>query len=123
MTTVAVIFAALAGLLHLGIFVMEALLFERPAVFTRFGAADAQVAKVQAPVFYNIGFYNLFLGLGALVGAGMLAGSGAITLVVFTGVFMVGAAVVLVTSKPQLARAAFMQALFPAIALIAVAFG
>ncbi|WP_430867170.1 DUF1304 domain-containing protein [Demequina aurantiaca] len=120
MTTVAVIFAAIAGLMHVMIFLMEVFFFNRPSIFKRFGAKDAETAAIQAPVFYNIGFYNLFLGLGALVGAWMLADSGAVSLVAFTCLFMVGAGIVLVTRAPELARAAAMQATPPAIALIAL---
>lgn len=120
MTTVAVIFAAFAGGLHIAFFLMEAVFFKRPAVYTRFGAKDDQTAAIQSPVFYNLGFYNLFIGLGALFGAWMLSDSGAIALVVFSCLFMVGAALVLVTRNVELARSAAVQGLFPALALIAL---
>lgn len=121
MTTVAVILAVLAGLLHVGFFVMESLMFKRPAIHLRFGAPDAQTAQIQSTVFYNIGFYNLFLGLGAIVGAWMLADLGAVTLVAFTCLFMVGAALVLVTRSRAMGRAALIQGLFPGLALVALA--
>lgn len=120
MTTVAVSFAAIAGIMHVGIFFAESVFWGKPAVQKLFGARDGETARIQGPVFYNIGFYNLFLGLGALAGAWMLADSGAVVLLVFTSLFMVGAGLVLVTKYPQLWRGALGQALPPAIALIAV---
>ncbi|WP_062208230.1 DUF1304 domain-containing protein [Demequina oxidasica] len=120
MTTVAVIFAAFAGLMHVGIFLAESVFWKRPAVYKTFGAGDAETARIQATVFYNIGFYNLFLGLGTLAGAWMLADSGAIALVVFPCLFMVGAGLVLVTKNPEMWRAALGQAIPPAIALLAL---
>lgn len=120
MTTVAVIVAALAGLAHIGVFLAETVFWNRPAVYRMFGARDAETARIQAPVFYNIGFYNLFVGIGAIVGAWLLADSGAVTLVVYTCLFMVGAGLVLITKYPALWRGALGQALPPAIALIAL---
>jgi putative membrane protein len=123
MTTVAVVFAMLAGVAHIGVFLAETVWWNRPSIYRTFGAPDAETARIQAPVFYNIGFYNLFVGLGAIVGAWMLAESGAITLVTYTCLFMVGAGLVLVTRYRGLWRGALGQAVPPAIALMALLLG
>ena len=78
---------------------METVLYRRPAVHRRFGVRSE--AEVEATAFgmYNQGFYNLFLGLGTLVGViGTFADwePQGPTLVVFGCLFMIGAAVVLV---------------------------
>ncbi len=106
--------------MHVGIFLAESVFWHRTVVQRAFGAGDAETARIQGPVFYNIGFYNLFLGLGTIVGAWMLANSGAVALVVFTCLFMVGAGLVLITKYPQLWRGALGQAVPPAFALIAL---
>ena len=123
MTTVAVILTALAGLVHVGFFLAESVFWGRPGVYKAFGARDAEEARLLSPAFYNIGFYNLFLGLGAIAGAWLLADSGAITLIVFTSLFMIGAGLVLISRSRELWRGALVQAGLPAVALIALALG
>jgi putative membrane protein len=66
MLIAAVVLAVLAGLLHVWIFVMESVLFDRPSIHARF-AVRTQDVPVVRPWAYNQGFYNLFLGIGALV--------------------------------------------------------
>ena len=116
MITVAVILVIIAGLAHVAFFVAEALLFSRPAVHQAFGAHDAETARIQASVFRNIGFYNLFLGVGAIVGAVLLASSGQVTLALFASLFMVGAALVLIATSRAMWRGALVQGLIPAVA-------
>jgi len=121
MPTVSLVLAGLAALLHVGFFVMETVLYRRPAVHRRFGVRTE--AEVEATAFgmYNQGFYNLFLGLGTLVGViGTFADwePQGPTLVVFGCLFMIGAAVVLVAGRPAMARAAAMQGVLPALALL-----
>ncbi|GIG53297.1 DUF1304 domain-containing protein [Demequina activiva] len=118
MITAAAVLVMLAGLAHVGFFVAESLLFRRPAVHRLFGARDAETARIQAPVFVNLGFYNLFLGLGAITGAAMLLASGAMALALFASLFMVGAAAVLVATSRRLWRGALVQGLLPAVAVI-----
>ena len=74
MLIAAVVLAILAGLLHVWIFVMESVLFDRPSIHARF-AVRSQDVPVVRPWAYNQGFYNLFLGIGALVGV-IVAASG-----------------------------------------------
>ena len=121
MPTVSLIFMALAGLVHIGFFVVESLLWRRPEVHKIFGVRTTEEAETMAFALFNLGFYNLFLGLGALFG---VAGSAWLfgnddKLVVFSALFMVGAAVVLVASNRRLWRGAVVQGALPGLALLA----
>ena len=122
MPVVAAVFALLAAALHVAIFLMEAVLWTRPAVYRRFGLASADEAVATKSMAYNQGFYNLFLAVGALLGAVLLGPAGVVgaTLVVFACGSMLAAALVLVTSDRSKARAASVQGLFPLLALVAL---
>ena len=67
MVTTALIFAALAALLHVYIFVMESLTWTSARTRATFGttAEEAETTKLLA---FNQGFYNLFLALGIVAG-------------------------------------------------------
>jgi putative membrane protein len=113
--------AVLAGLLHVVIFTMESVLFGRPQIHRRFLTASQDVDTVR-PWALNQGFYNLFLGLGVLVGVVWLhTGDVTVgrTLVVFGCLCMLGAALVLVLTDRRMARAAVTQGLLPLIAVVA----
>ena len=122
MPTIALVLAGLAALLHVGFFWMESIAFRRPAIHRRFGVKEPGDVDVLAFSMLNQGFYNLILALGTLVGVDGSArgwdpqGS---TLVVYGCLFMIGAALVLVVSRPAMARAALVQGLLPALALVA----
>jgi putative membrane protein len=117
MLIVALIFAALAALIHLYIFWLEAIAFEGPGrvVF----ALSREDAAIMKPVFYNQGFYNLFLAIGTTIGVGIMHASHAAggALITFGCGSMVLAALVLVTSDATKRRAALVQGLCPAVAL------
>ena len=120
MITVALIFAGLAALLHVYIFVMESLTWTTPRTRAVFGttAEEAQTTKMLA---FNQGFYNLFLAVVAAVGVALtLVGHrGVGAALVFAGVgSMLAAAVVLLVSSPDKARAAITQGTFPLIAVV-----
>jgi len=121
MNTVTLVLAGLASCLHGYFFWLETVTFRRPSSYTTFGVPEAEVETV-AFSMYNQGFYNLFLGIGTLVGViGSARGwnpQGA-TLLVFGCLFMVGAALVLVVARPAMLRAALVQGLLPALALVA----
>jgi putative membrane protein len=118
----AVVFAALAALLHVVIFFMESVLWSQPAIWRRFGVASQQEAAVLQPMAYNQGFYNLFLALGT--GLGLLLLVTPIVRPVGLGIAgvalasMLLASIVLVTSNPRLARAAVTQGAAPLVALV-----
>jgi putative membrane protein len=125
MVTAALIFAGLAGLLHVYIFTMESLTWTSRRTRAAFGttAEEAETTKLLA---LNQGFYNLFLAIVAGVGiAAVMSGHKAIgSALIFAGVgSMAAAAVVLLASAPDKARAALTQGTFPVIAVVLLVIG
>ena len=125
MIAAGLVFAGLAALLHVYIFVLESFRWTAPRTRAVFGttAEEAQTTKMLA---FNQGFYNLFLAVVTAVGIVLLASghrrSGAA--VVFAGVgSMLAAALVLVASSPDKARAAITQGAFPLVAVALLAAG
>ena len=123
MLIAAAVLAVLGGLVHVWIFVMESVLFDRPSIHARFAVRTPDVPVVR-PWAYNQGFYNLFLGIGALVGA-VVAASGShavgLALVLASCGSMLAAAVVLVASQRTMARAAATQGTLPLLAVLVAA--
>src|SRR5262249_46715644 len=107
---------------HVGFFVLESLLWTRPAGRKIFGTtpADAETIKFMA---FNQGFYNLFLAVGCFVGIGLLASghteSGR-AIVGFACACMFAAACVLAPGGRRLIRGVIMQGLPPLVALVAL---
>jgi putative membrane protein len=91
MTVVAWVFALVAAAIHILVWAWEALLIERPGVHHGvFGIPASDVPAVRLWAF-GVGFYNLFLGLGMILGVvAWAAGSVAAgrTLVLYIGAFM-----------------------------------
>ncbi len=119
------VFAALAAVLHVYIFVMESLTWTSPRTRATFGTSpeEAETTKLLA---FNQGFYNLFLAVVTTIGIiAILLGHNAVgAALVFAGVgSMAAAAVVLLASSPDKARAAVTQGTFPVIAIVLVAIG
>ena len=114
------IFAVVAGLFHVWAFLLESLLFRRPAVQRLFlGRTVSSDVYLWA---FNQGFYNLFLAAGAIGGviavhAGSPVAGRAVAL--FACACMMGAGVVLVVSERRLWRGALGQAVPPLVALLA----
>ena len=123
MAAVTLVLAGLAGLLHVYFFVLESVVF-RTRGFRVFGVPRGD-AETVAFSMLNQGFYNLFLGLGVLVGVvGSWRGwdpQGS-TLVVYGCLFMAGAALVLVVARPAMARGAAIQGVLPLVALVTAGF-
>ena len=68
MTVVVWIFALLTALVHITAFAWETLLFQRPGVHHGvFAIPTADVRPVRLWAF-NVGFYNLFIACGLIVG-------------------------------------------------------
>jgi putative membrane protein len=125
MTTAALIFAGLAALLHVYIFVMESLTWTTPRTRAVFGTS-AEEAETTRMLAFNQGFYNLFLAIVTAVGmAAVVMGHNAVGVaLVFAGVgSMLAAALVLLASSRGKARAAVTQGAFPlaAVVLLAIA--
>jgi putative membrane protein len=123
MLTAGLIFAALAALLHVYIFVMESLTWTSPRTRATFGTTqeEAETTKLLA---FNQGFYNLFLAIVTAIGiVAICLGHTAIgAALVFAGVgSMLAAAVVLLASSPDKVRAAVTQGAFPLIAVVLLA--
>jgi len=119
MIAAALVFAGLAALLHVYIFVLESMRWTAPRTRAAFGttAEEAETTKLMA---FNQGFYNLFLAMVSGIGiALMVAGHRSVgAALVFAGVgSMLAAALVLVASAPDKARAAVIQGAFPAVAV------
>lgn len=125
MITAGLVFTALAVLLHVYIFTMESLTWTSPRTRATFGmtAEEAETTKLLA---FNQGFYNLFLatisGLG--IAPVILGDRGVGAALIFSGLgSMALAAVVLLVSAPDKARAALIQGTFPVIAMTLLAIG
>ncbi|UXW84767.1 DUF1304 domain-containing protein [Microbacterium azadirachtae] len=114
------VFAGLAALIHVYIFVLESVRWTHPSTRRVFGTS-AEDAETTRPLAFNQGFYNLFLAIVTVIGvviavtasvpvglALMLAGTGS----------MLAAALVLILSDRSKARAASVQGLFPLIAVV-----
>jgi putative membrane protein len=125
MTCAALIFAGLAALLHVYIWVMESFTWTTKRTRATFGttAEEAETTKLLA---FNQGFYNLFLAIVTVVGiVALTQGHGDVgAALIFAGVgSMAAAAVVLIASSPAKARSAVIQGTFPLIAVILLVIG
>ncbi len=112
-------FAALAAVLHVYIFALESLSWTSPRTRAVFGTT-AEEAETTKALAFNQGFYNLFLAIVTVVGicAVSLDHNAVGLALIFAGVgSMLAAALVLLTSSPDKARAAVVQGAFPAVAV------
>jgi putative membrane protein len=119
------IFAILAALLHVYIFVMESLTWTSPRTRATFGTTP-ETAETTKELAFNQGFYNLFLAIVTAVGmVAVFTGHRAVgAALVFAGVgSMLAAAAVLLVSSPDKARAAATQGTFPLIAIVLLVIG
>lgn len=115
------IFAGLAAAVHVYIFVLESILWTAPKTRATFGVKSEEEAITTQPLAFNQGFYNLFLAIVSAVGLVIAATGSAsvgIALVLAGTGSMVAAGLVLILSSPDKARAAVVQMLFPAIAVV-----
>ncbi|KRE31718.1 epimerase [Mycobacterium sp. Soil538] len=120
MTTVSLIVAALAALLHVYIFVMESFTWTSPRTRAVFGTTEEE-AQTTRLLAFNQGFYNLFLAM--VTGAGIVAtalGAHAVgAALLYAGLgSMLAAAVVLLAAARDKARAAVIQGTLPLIAIV-----
>ena len=114
------ILAALAGLLHVYIWVMESLTWTSARTRATFGISEEEALATKELAF-NQGFYNLFLAVVTFVGIVAYAygqfGVGLALVLAGTG-SMLAAALVLLVSSPDKARAAITQGILPLIAVV-----
>ncbi|TQK31812.1 DUF1304 domain-containing protein [Arthrobacter sp. SLBN-53] len=120
MLVAALIIAGIAALLHVYIFVMESVTWTSPRTRATFGMS-AEEAVATKELAFNQGFYNLFLAIVSAIGIAAVAmghsGIGAALILAGVG-SMLAAALVLLISSPDKARAAISQGLFPLIAVV-----
>jgi putative membrane protein len=125
MVTAALIFAGLAAVLHVYIFVLESLQWTAPRTRATFGTT-LESAEATKELAFNQGFYNLFLAIVTGVGIGFTISGGtpvgAALLLAGTG-SMLAAATVLLVSSPDKARSALVQGTFPLVAVILILLG
>ena len=117
------IFAGLAALLHVYIWVMESLTWTSARTRATFGTTEEEALATKELAF-NQGFYNLFLAIITAVGIviGGFEHYDAATALIFAGTgSMLAAAVVLLVSSPDKARAAITQGILPLIAIVLLA--
>jgi len=122
MLTAGLIVAGLAALLHVYLFVMESLTWTSPRTRATFGLTEQQAVDTKELAF-NQGFYNLFLAIVTAVGiAAIILGCKAVGLaLIFAGIgSMAAAALVLLLSSPEKARAAITQGIFPVLGIVAL---
>ena len=125
MTWVGLGFATLASVIHVYIFVLESLRWSEPKTMATFGTT-ASTVEATKPLAYNQGFYNLFLAIMGLLGVGLhLAGEETVgaTLMLAGTASMALAGLVLITSSPDKARAALIQMVPAAAAVIFLTWG
>jgi putative membrane protein len=125
MITAALVVAGLAAALHVYIFTMESLTWTSKRTRAAFGttAEEAETTKLLA---FNQGFYNLFLAVVTGVGiAAIMRGHRDVgAALIFAGAgSMAAAAVVLLASAPDKARAALTQGALPVIAIALLVIG
>jgi putative membrane protein len=125
MTTVGLVLVALGALLHGYIFWLESLAWTGQRARATFGLDEA-TAEVTRELAFNQGFYNLFLAIVAGTGV-VLVAADEVTVgatLAFTGAgSMVAAALVLLLSSPDKARAALSQGTVPLLGVLALALG
>lgn len=124
--TIGLVFAAVASLLHVFFFYLESVAFTAPSTWKRFGVASQADAEVLKPMAYNQGFYNLFLAIGTIVGiilvaVGHTAVGGALAL--FGTASMALAGVVLASTGSAMIRAAAIQFVPAALAVLLTSIG
>jgi putative membrane protein len=120
---VGLFFAALAALLHVYIWVMESLTWTSARTRKTFGTTEEQALATKELAF-NQGFYNLFLAIVTATGIviGGLGYNWVGLALIFAGVgSMLAAAIVLLVSSPDKARAGVVQGIFPLIAIVVLA--
>jgi len=119
----ALVFAGLAALLHVYIFVLESVRWSHPTVWRIFGLTSQEAADTTKPMAYNQGFYNLFLAIGAAIGVVLWAVNGVgdvagRALLLFSLGSIFGAALVLITSGRKYLRPAAVQGTLPLIGFV-----
>lgn len=113
-------FILIAACVHIFIFIMESILWGQPTTNRAFGV-NAEQAEQNRLFAFNQGYYNLFLAVAAIVGVVLLNLDHSLianTLMIYSSLSMLGAALVLFYSKKSLIRPALIQGLPPLLGLV-----
>ena len=122
MPVVAQVAALLAAAIHVWFFILESVLFSRPAVAARFGVRSAEQIAAVRPLAFPQGFYNLFLAVGIAAGVAQIAAGADVagrSIVLFACLCMVWAGIVLLVTNVRFIQAALIQLVPPLIAIAA----
>lgn len=125
MITAGLIFAGLAAVLHVYIWILESFQWTAPRTRATFGTT-AEEAESSQLLAFNQGFYNLFLAVVTVVGIAFTISGGTRVgaALLFAGVgSMLAAAAVLLASAPDKARSAVVQGTMPLVAVVLLAIG
>ena len=126
MTTVGLVLAGIAALVHVFIFYLESVAWTGERARRIFGTGSVEQAEAQRQLAFNQGFYNLFLAVVAALGIVLhLAGQQTVgATLVFAGAgSMVAASLVLLLSSPDKASAALKQGVIPALGVVPLIIG
>lgn len=115
-------FAILAGIVHMGAWLLESVLWRRPAT-QRLMTGRVDESRTLWLFAFNQGFYNLFLAAGPAAGLLLVQtgneGAGR-ALVIYACAFMALCGLVLVTTDRRFWLAALVQGVPPLLAIAAV---
>ncbi len=117
----ALVFAIIAALAHVGIFTLESVLWAKPSTWRKFGLKSQGDADLMEQMAFNQGFYNLFLALGVVVGLLLLAWGNPVAgkwVLLVSLSSMTLASVVLLISRKKLWRAALLQGVAPLLGIV-----
>ncbi len=122
MIRIAKIFAGLAGVIHVLFFLMESILWMNPSVHSVFLVESIANAEILDVYVKNQGYYNLYLALGMFAGLFIISRNSVAgrTLIGYISLVMIGAAIALLLTIPQMLTGVFIQGVPPLIALVAL---
>ena len=113
--------ALIAAAIHVLIFILESVRFSEPSTYRRFFIESQRDAQLLRPIFFNQGFYNLFLAIGAAGGV-LILNMGYVpagrALVFFACGSMALAGLILRFTDRRFVRAGLLQAGPPLVALV-----
>ncbi len=117
-------FFFLAALIHVGFFVFESILLQRPSAQSQLKLSESEFAKVK-PWMFHQGFYNLFLAVGVFFGLALIfkkqvVAAGALT--GFCGLCMTMAGLLLFIQQPNFRKWALLQFIPPVIGFFFLSF-
>jgi putative membrane protein len=122
----AAVFTLVSAAVHFYFFVLESLRWTAAQTMGIYGIPTVQDAETTQPLAYTQGFYNLFLGVGAVLGVLLLGVSNPVaglTLMSFSTACMTLASVVLLAGKWPLGRIALIRGIPALLALVLTLLG